>query len=136
MEMGMTLMTIGILQFTVIPLFADLNRSHAANPDWPGHARNHLVTQVLTTSSLGVLALYFLWGGRVQNELGVCLAMMCSAAALIPFFLSAAFSKCFGGELMPERSGLGRIHFAKIEGNLANFALSALLLLIGRILLF
>jgi hypothetical protein len=72
----------------------------------------------------------------VQNELGVCLAMMCSAAALIPFFLSAAFSKCFGGELMPERSGLGRIHFAKIEGNLANFALSALLLLIGRILLF
>ena len=136
MEPGVILITIGIAQFTVIPLIADLNRSHAANPDWPGHARNHLVTQVLTTSSLGVLALYFLWSGRVQHELAVCLAMMCSAAALIPFFLSAAFSKCFGGELMPARSGLGRVHFAKIEGNLANFALSAMLLLIGRILLF
>lgn len=131
----MLLMTIGILQYTVIPLFADLNRSHASNPDWPGHARNHLVTQVLTTSSLGILALYLLWGGRVERELGICLAMMCSAGALIPFFLSASFSRFYGGQLMPARIGLGQIRFARIEGNLVNFGLSAILLIVGRLLI-
>ena len=131
-NIGMTLMTIAILQYTVIPLFADLNRTHAANPAWPGHARNHLVTQVLTTSSLGLLALYFLWSGRFESELAVCLAVMCSAAALLPFFASALAAPLFGGEIMPVREGLGRIKLARIEGNIANFGSSAILLLVGR----
>jgi hypothetical protein len=134
-EFGMALMTLGILQFTIIPLFADLNRSHATNPDWPGHARNHLVTQVLTTSSLGLIALYFMWSGRVSFDLGVCIAMICSAAALAPFFISALTSPLFGGQLMPARIGLGRIHFAHIEGNALNFGVSAAMLVIGRLIL-
>jgi hypothetical protein len=134
MEAGMILMTIGILQFTVIPLLADLNRSHAANPDWPGHARNHLVTQVLTTSALGVLALYFLWSGRFGRELGLCLAMMMSVAALTPFFMSALSSPLFGGQLMPVRVGLGRITLGRIEGNLLNFGSAAILIILGRLL--
>jgi hypothetical protein len=134
-EPGMILVTIGVLQFTVIPLFADLNRSHAANPDWPGHARNHLVTQVLTTSSLGILALYFLWSGRFDRDLGVCLAMMASAAALLPFFISALASPFFGGQLMPAREGLGRIHFMRIEGNLLNFGSAFFMIVAGRALL-
>ena len=135
MEWARILMSIGILQFTVIPLFADLNRSHAANPAWPGHARNHLVTQVLTTSSLGVLALFFLWSGRVDRELGVCLAMMMAVAALIPFFASALASPLFGGQLMPVRVGLGRISFGRIEGNVVNFGAAAIFIVLGRLLL-
>lgn len=135
METGMVLMSIGILQFTVIPLFADLNRSHAANPDWPGHARSHLVTQVLTTSSLGLLALFFLWSGRVERDLGICLAMMMSVAALAPFFISALSSPLFGGKLMPVRLGLGRITLGRVEGNVLNFGSAGLLVLAGRLLL-
>jgi hypothetical protein len=135
MDTGFILMTIGILQFTVIPLFADLNRTHAANPDWPGHARNHLVTQVLTTSSLGILALYFLWSGRLERELGICLAMMAAASALLPFFASALASPLFGGQLMPTREGLGRIRFARIEGNLMNFGSAFLMIVAGRLML-
>jgi hypothetical protein len=135
MEIGMILMSVGILQFTVIPLFADLNRSHAANPDWPGHARNHLVTQVLTTSSLGLLALFFLWSGQVDRELGICLAMMMSVAALAPFFISALSSPLFGGKLMPVRLGLGRITLGRVEGNVLNFGSAGLLVLVGRFLL-
>ncbi len=134
MHAGLILMTIGILQFTIIPLFADLNRTHAANPDWPGHARSHLVTQVLTTSALGVLALFFLWGGRVEQELGICLAMMMSAAALAPFFASALAAPLFGGRLMPVRIGLGRITLGQVEGNVLNFGLAALLIVAGRLL--
>jgi hypothetical protein len=134
MVWGMALMTIGILQYTIIPLFADLNRTHAANPEWPGHARNHLVTQVLTTSLLGILALFFLWSGRVSNELGICLAMLLSMAALIPFFVSSIFSPLFGGQIMPTRQGLGTITAAGIEGNLVNFGLAAIAIVIGRLL--
>ena len=97
MQIGMAFMTIAILQYTVIPLFADLNRTHAANPEWPGHARNHLVTQVLTTSSLGACALYFLWSGRVAQELAICITMILSLAAPVPFFISsfaAAAASC------------------------------------------
>ncbi len=131
----MALMTIAILQYTVIPLFADLNRTHAANPEWPGHARNHLVTQVLTTSALGMLALFFLWSGRVNNELGSCIAMLLSVAALGPFFISSIASPFFGGQIMPTRQGLGNITIVGIEGNLANFGLSTVLLVGGRLML-
>ncbi len=134
MNVGITLMTVAITQFTVVPLFADLNRTHAANPAWPGHARNHLVTQVLTTSSLGMLALFFLWGDRVGRDLGICLAMIFSLAALLPFFASTLSSRLFGGEIMPERQGLGLVHFAGIEGNILNFGSALVLLIIGRLL--
>jgi hypothetical protein len=131
----MALMTVAILQYTVIPLFADLNRTHAANPEWPGHARSHLVTQVLTTSALGFCALYFMWGGRVSQDLGICIAVILSAAALAPFFVSALASPIFGGQIIPMRQGLGTVRFGRIEGNLANFGLSAILLISGRLLL-
>ncbi len=134
-EIGKILMTVAILQFTIIPLFADLNRSHAANPDWPGHARLHVVTHVLTTSSLGVLALYFLWSGRVQSDLGVCFAMLCSVGALLPFFASVISSPLFGGQIVPARHGVARVRFGWIEGNLANFGSAAILLVAGRLLL-
>ena len=134
MLLGKTLMTVAILQFTVIPLIADLNRSHAANPDWPGHARNHLVVQVLTTSAVGLLALFFLWSGRVDHALALCVTSMLTAVALLPFFVSAAASPLFGGKLMPARIGIGRITFGRIEGNLLNFGLAAVVFLVGRLL--
>ena len=134
MIVGKVLMTVAILQFSVIPLMADLNRSHAANPDWPGHARNHLVVQVLTTSAIGLLALFFLWAGRVDQALGVCIATMLAAAALMPFFISVVASPLYGGQLMPARIGIGRIHLGQIEGNLLNFGSAAVLFVAGRLM--
>lgn len=134
MSLALALMTIAILQFTVIPLVADLNRSHAANPTWPGHARTHGVTQVLTTSSVGLLALFFLWSERVDRELGICIATMLAGAALAPFFVSVLTRRFYGGELMPQRIGISRIHFAYVEGNLVNFTSAALLFGAGRAL--
>lgn len=134
MMIGKLMMTVAVLQFTIIPLIADLNRSHATNPDWPGHARNHLVVQVLTTSAVGLLALFFLWSGRVDGALGLCIATMLAFAALLPFFISVALSPLYGGRLMPARIGIGRITLGRIEGNLLNFGSAAVLFLLGRLL--
>jgi hypothetical protein len=76
-----------------------------------------------------------MWSGRVSFDLGICIAMICSTAALAPFFISAVASPLFGGQLMPTRIGLGRIHFAHIEGNAANFGVSVAMLVLGRLIL-
>ena len=131
---GMVLMTVAILQFTVFPLLADLNRSHAANPAWPGHARFHVVLQALTTSAIGCLALFLLWSGRVNHDLALCLATMLAAAALAPFFASVFTRKLYGGELMPVAIGIAGVRLGRIEGNVLNFGSSATLFLVGRLI--
>ena len=130
---GMILMTVTILQFTVIPPVADLNSSHATNPDWPGHARFHVVAQVLTTSALGFFAIYILWSGRLPVDLAVCIATILGSIALGSFFASVISIRHFGGVVNAGVGGAGT-RLRGVDGNVVNFASAAVLLGLGRLL--
>ena len=132
-QVARALITIAILQFTIIPMIADFGRSHATNSTWPGHARFHVVTQVLTTSGVGILALIALWSSWLDPSLGVCLATVLGAIALAGFFLSVAGARFYGGAVTNRAADTEALHVGDL--NIANFGLSALLLITGRLLI-
>ena len=53
-----TIISIGLV---VGPTIADFNKTHATHPDWPGHARFHVVWQVLGFYPIAVMNLVILW---------------------------------------------------------------------------
>ncbi len=53
-----TVISIGLV---VGPTIADFNKTHATHPDWPGHARFHVVWQVLGFYPIAVMNLVILW---------------------------------------------------------------------------
>lgn len=132
-DLGQALVSVAILQYAVVPLIADLNRSHAANPAWPSYARFHVVSQTLAGSMIGLAALFFLWSGRVDLPVGICIATILSLAVLGSFFIALFSAPIYGGS-GNAGSGIALIKMGRIDGNVANFGLSMALLLIGRLL--
>jgi len=53
-----TIISIGL---TVGPTMADFNKTHATHPDWPGHARFHVVWQVLGFYPITIMNIVILW---------------------------------------------------------------------------
>ena len=106
--LGLSVMSLAVLMYGVVPLFADLNRTHATNPAWTAHARFHVVTQVLTTTAVAAISLWLLWSPAIERSLGICLA----------------------GALSDAEGGIEK--YRSVDLNLLNFGSAAVLLLIGR----
>ena len=55
------LLTLNTLGYSLVPVFADFNKTHATNPLWTPHARFHVVWQVTSYCGIGLIALALIW---------------------------------------------------------------------------
>jgi len=86
------LLTLATLGFSLIPVLADFNKSHATNPLWTGHARYHVVWQVLSYVFIAAISLFLIWGPLDPNgSVGLKLAAALAFAVYGGFF-GALFS--------------------------------------------
>ena len=77
----------------------DLNRTHATNPAWPGHARFHLVWQVATYACLALLEIVLvLAGGPFQGQ-RFYMAAILAAAPMLGFFIALIGRGVYRGTL-------------------------------------
>ncbi|MGA2086480.1 MAG: hypothetical protein ABSG60_13280 [Terracidiphilus sp.] len=83
----------------VATLAIDLNRSHASNPQWPGHARFHLVWQVISYALLSLLEVALVLVAGPYREQRFYLAAILACIPMLSC-LAAFFSrKIYGGSL-------------------------------------
>lgn len=129
MELGQVVMTVAIAQYGLIPPIADLNRSHALNPDWPPHARFHVTAQVATTSLIALGAAAILWLPGLDLGVRGNLAALASAAVLGGFFAGVLASRWVGGAI----AAPGAARLGGLDAIVLNFGVSALLTLAGRL---
>lgn len=77
----------------------DLNRTHATNPQWTGHARFHLVQQTASIALLAVLEVFLiLTGGPLQRQ-RFYLAATLAAIPLLGFCAAWVGRHMYGGTL-------------------------------------
>ena len=83
----------------------DLNRTHATNPQWPGHARFHLVWQTAAFASLAALeAVMALADGPLQTK-RFYLAAVLAAIPMIGFF-TAFFARALYKGTLSDPNGM------------------------------
>lgn len=96
------LLTIVIVGTGFLPLRADLNGTHATNPLWTGHARYHVVWQVLSYAFLGIVTLGLLWMPGASETARAHFAALIALSVLGGFFGAAASMRRYGGRLSDE----------------------------------
>lgn len=94
----MLLGTFCIIQ-ALATIILDLNRTHAAHPQWLGHARFHVVWQTATVASLAILEVMLLsFRGPLEGERFYLVALL-ACAPMIGFFAALVTRRLYGGTL-------------------------------------
>src|SRR5215469_10026276 len=81
----------------IAPLFIDLNRTHATNPLWPGHARFHLVHQVFSLLPAAAVQIGLLWWPGTAMRARFYLAAVLTATSLAGFLIATVARPLYGG---------------------------------------
>jgi hypothetical protein len=124
----------------IMPVFIDLNRTHASNPLWTGHARFHLVQQVFTLLPAAAIEVALLWCPGPLFHARFYLAALLTATPLAGFLVAAYTRPLYGGALR-DPNGIQPLRL-RIAGRLTGFDLNvpivllASALLLGAVLLF
>ena len=89
------LLTLGVLVYTVVIPFLEINHSHVFNPDWPAHARLHEVWQLTTNSALGLFCLWLVW---IKKNITV--ASMISIMIMGGVLFAHIIEQSYGGSIL------------------------------------
>lgn len=80
-------------------LVLDLNRTHAAHPQWLGHARFHVVWQTVTTALLSALAIVTIWAPGPLPDERFYAATLLASLPVFGFFAALIAGRIYGGTL-------------------------------------
>ena len=83
----------------VAPVFIDLNRTHATNPIWSGHARFHLVQQVFTLLPAAAIEVALIWWPGPAMRARFYLAALLTGTSLSGFMIAVVTRRLYGGAL-------------------------------------
>ena len=128
--LGKWLLTIGTAIYTFIPPAVDiLTPTHIFHPDWIAHARFHTMWAILSASSVGLVALFFLWREPVGRKASVMVAGLIGTAVLGAFMVAALTMTLYGGALS-DPNGVPPLANG-IDANLITFAAALIMVLAG-----
>jgi hypothetical protein len=80
-------------------LAVDLNRTHATNPQWPRHARFHLVWQAISYALLSLLETALILAPGPFREQRFYLAAILASIPMLSCLAAFAWRKSYGGTL-------------------------------------
>jgi hypothetical protein len=117
----------------VAPLFLDLNRTHATNPLWPGHARFHVVWQTVTqTLGAAIVVALIWWPGEALSQ-RFYLAAILTAIPMASFFAAMASRTLYAGTLH-DPNGIPPVRVRTRRG-VIEFNMNAAVVIVGSALL-
>jgi hypothetical protein len=118
----------------IMPVFIDLNRTHATNPLWTGHARFHLVQQVFTLLPAAAIELALLWYPGAALHARFYLAALLTGTSLAGFLVAVIARPLYDGTLH-DPNGMKPLRF-RVGARLMVFDLNVpIVLLAGALLL-
>ena len=113
----------------ITSLFIDLNRTHATNALWPGHARFHVVWQTFGLFFMGVLGVALAWWPWPESAKLFYLAALLTALPMAAFLLALFTRRMYGGTLH-DPNGIQPVRI-EIGGKMREFDMNFVLILVG-----
>lgn len=117
----------------VSPLFIDLNRTHATNPKWPGHARFHVVWQTFTATFGAAATVALIWWAGPGESRRFYFAALLTAIPLAGFLVALCSRRLYGGTLH-DPNGIPPVHI-RVPGKVFAVDLNALIVVVASVLL-
>ena len=114
----------GILLFTaviygVVPPIVDWSPTHAFHPDWPPHARFHMVWLLGTNSTLALIVVFLVLKPAGDRILQLRIASLLGVAAFAGFVVATILQPSYAGALHDPTGGVPPI--MGVDANLLTF---------------
>jgi hypothetical protein len=100
------LLTLATIGYGFVTIKADFNATHATNPQWTGHARFHVVWQILSYAGIASIALVLIWWPGPLPTARLYLAGALAVAVYGAFFVAALARPLFSGRLYDDNGYL------------------------------